>query len=40
MALTTWKPMTDLLRIHDEMSKIFDEFFSRERTLPRTERGE
>ena len=29
MSLTTWKPMTDLLRIHDEMNRIVEDFFGR-----------
>jgi HSP20 family protein len=29
MALTTWKPMSDLFDIHNEMSRVFDDFFGR-----------
>ena len=28
MTLTKWKPMTDLLSIHGEMNRLFDDFFT------------
>jgi HSP20 family protein len=40
MNLTPWKPMNELLRIHDEMDGVFEDFFGKRSLLRPAEGGD